>query len=241
MPLEDDLLDPTLADIARDTDTRDTNYWLAQTTKRGDEIRDKALTRLVNRGILEAESEDIFLLSRLVSRSRRYPPIDGKTLEEVRLRIMRVLYTDEIPDPRRHRHYLSGRCLRRFQEYSVLFGTIGGTRTDRTDSKNGPDRPIGYQSDPKVRQRASHHPSSLQGDTAGAGVADPRQFVQPVGQEPPPLSRQTIPGIRSPGLRLGLSIAKYWSWRALRTICLCRAKARTICVPMKSGAPPGMS
>ncbi|MYK54142.1 MAG: cytochrome P450 [Gemmatimonadetes bacterium] len=99
-PLEDDLLDPTLADIARDTDTRDTNYWLAQTTKRGDEIRDKALTRLVNRGILEAESEDIFLLSRLVSRSRRYPTIDGKTLEEVRLRIMRVLFSDEIPDPR---------------------------------------------------------------------------------------------------------------------------------------------
>ncbi|MCY3870634.1 MAG: cytochrome P450 [Gemmatimonadetes bacterium] len=99
-PLEDDLLDPTLADIARDTDTRDANYWLAKTTKRGDEIRDKALTRLVNRGILEPESEDIFLLSRLVSRSRRYPTIDGKTLEEVRLRIMRVLYTDEIPDPR---------------------------------------------------------------------------------------------------------------------------------------------
>ena len=99
-PLEDDLLDPTLADIARDTDTRDASYWVAQTAKRGDEIRDKALARLVNRGILEAESEDIFLLSRLVSRSRRYPTIDGKTLEEVRLRIMRVLYTDEIPDPR---------------------------------------------------------------------------------------------------------------------------------------------
>ncbi|MDE2797741.1 MAG: cytochrome P450 [Gemmatimonadota bacterium] len=99
-PLEDDLLDPTLADIARDTDTRDASYWVAQTAKRGDEIRDKALTRLVNRGILEAEAEDIFLLSRLVSRSRRYPTIDGKTLEEVQLRIMRVLYTDEIPDPR---------------------------------------------------------------------------------------------------------------------------------------------
>jgi len=99
-PLEDDLLDPTLADIARDTDTRDARYWVAQTVKRGDEIRDKALARLVNRGILEAESEDIFLLSHLVSRSRRYPTIDGKTLEEVRLRIMRVLFTDEIPDPR---------------------------------------------------------------------------------------------------------------------------------------------
>ena len=99
-PLEDDLLDPTLADIAQDTATRDASYWIAQTAKRGDEIRDKALARLVNRGILEAESEDIFLLSRLVSRARRYPTIDGQTVEEVRLRIMRVLFTDEIPDPR---------------------------------------------------------------------------------------------------------------------------------------------
>ena len=99
-PLEDDLLDPTLADIARDTDTRDASYWVAQTAKRGDGIRDKALARLINRGILESESEDIFLLSRLVSRSRRYPTIDGQTIEEVRLRIMRVLFTDEIPDPR---------------------------------------------------------------------------------------------------------------------------------------------
>ena len=99
-PLEDDLLDPTLADIARDTDTRDSSYWVTQTAKRGDGIRDKALARLVNRGILESESEDIYLLSHRVSRSRRYPTIDGQIVEEVRLRIMRVLFTDEIPDPR---------------------------------------------------------------------------------------------------------------------------------------------
>ena len=99
-PLEDDLLDPTLADIARDTDTRDASYWVGQTAKRGEEIRDKALARLVNRGILEAESEGIFLLSHRVSRSRRYPTIDGQPVEEVQLRIMRVLFTDEIPDPR---------------------------------------------------------------------------------------------------------------------------------------------
>ena len=99
-PLADDLLDPTLADIAQDTGARDLGYWVAQTAKQGDEIRDKALARLVNRGILEAESEGIFSLSRLVSRSRRYPAIDGQRVEEVRLRIMRVLFTDEIPDPR---------------------------------------------------------------------------------------------------------------------------------------------
>ena len=99
-PLDDDLLDPTLTDIARDTDTRDTSYWVTQTAKRGEEIRDKALARLINRGILEFEPEGIFILSRLVSRSRRYPTIDGQPVEEVQLRIMRVLFTDEIPDPR---------------------------------------------------------------------------------------------------------------------------------------------
>ena len=99
-PLEDDLLDPTLADIARDTEVRDASYWVGQTAKRGDEIRDRALARLVKRGILESESEGVFFLSRLVSRSRRYPTIDGRTVEEVQLRIMRVLFSDEIPDPR---------------------------------------------------------------------------------------------------------------------------------------------
>ena len=99
-PLDDDLLDPTLTEIARDTDARDTGHWVAQTAKRGGDIRDRALARLINRGILESESEGIFLLSRLVSRSRRYPTIDGQAAEEVQLRIMRVLFTDEIPDPR---------------------------------------------------------------------------------------------------------------------------------------------
>ena len=99
-PLGDDLLDPVLADIAQDTGARDLGHWVAQTAKQGDEIRDKALARLVQRGILESESEGIFSLSRLVSRSRRYPTIDGQPVEEVRLRIMRVLFTDEVPDPR---------------------------------------------------------------------------------------------------------------------------------------------
>ena len=99
-PFADDLLDPILADIARDTEVRDVSYWVAQTAKRGDEIRDRALARLVSRGILESESEGVFFLSRLVSRSRRYPTIDGRTVEEVKLRIMRVLFSDEIPDPR---------------------------------------------------------------------------------------------------------------------------------------------
>ena len=99
-PIDDDLLDPTLADVARETEARDASYWVAQTAKRSDEIRERALARLVNRGILETGSEGMFFLSRLVLRSRRYPTTEGKSIEEVQLRIMRVLFTDEIPDPR---------------------------------------------------------------------------------------------------------------------------------------------
>ena len=98
-PVGDDLIDPTLADIAKGPSNRDAGFWLTHTARRGDEIRDKALARLVERGILETEADGLFFFSRNVSRSRRYPTRDGTTVEEVRLRIMRVLFSDDIPDP----------------------------------------------------------------------------------------------------------------------------------------------
>ena len=99
-PLDDDLLDPTLADIARDSEIHAVNFWLAHTAQRGSEIRDRTIARLVGRGIIEAEGNDLIFLTRTVSRSRRYPNIDGNVREEVKLRIMRVLFSEEIPDPR---------------------------------------------------------------------------------------------------------------------------------------------
>ena len=98
-PLEDDLLDPTLADIAAGPSDCHADFWLVRTAKRSGEIRDRALTRLVERGILEAEAGAHFL-SRIVSRARRYPARDGRAVDHVRLRIMRALFSDEIPDPR---------------------------------------------------------------------------------------------------------------------------------------------
>ena len=35
-----------------------------------------------------------------VSRSRRYPVSDGQQVEEARLRIMRILFSDDVPEPR---------------------------------------------------------------------------------------------------------------------------------------------
>ena len=98
-PLGDDLLDPTLADIASGPTDRPADFWLARTAERGGELRERVLARLVAQGIVEVRADNVFL-SRFVSRSRRYPTRHGRQSEEVRLRLMRVLFSDEIPEPR---------------------------------------------------------------------------------------------------------------------------------------------
>ena len=95
-PTGDSLLDPVLADIERAKDKRDARFWIERTSARSDDIREAALGRLVERGILERR-ENRFLW---VFKSRRYPVIDGHAEREVKLRIMAVLFSDEIPDPR---------------------------------------------------------------------------------------------------------------------------------------------
>ncbi len=94
-PFGDSLLDPTLADIAA-LEERDARFWVERTAGRADTLREDALARLVSQGILESR-DDRFLW---VFRSRRYPAIDGQAEREVKLRIMGVLFSDEIPGPR---------------------------------------------------------------------------------------------------------------------------------------------
>ena len=95
-PVGDSLLDPTLADIAEADDTRDARFWVERTALRADTLREEALNRLVEKGILRRE-EDRFMW---VFQSRRYPIIDNTAEREVKLRIMEVLFSDQIPDPR---------------------------------------------------------------------------------------------------------------------------------------------
>ena len=94
-PTGDPLLDPTLKEIAEGGEN-DARYWVERTALKGEELREQALTRLVDHGILE-QVDDRFMW---VFQSRRYPTIDGEAQREVKLRIMAVLFSDEIPDPR---------------------------------------------------------------------------------------------------------------------------------------------
>ena len=95
-PVGDSLLDPTLADIAQMNETKDARFWVERAALRADTIREEALNRLVEQGILNRE-EDRFMW---VFQARRYPIIDNTAEREVKLRIMEVLFSDQIPDPR---------------------------------------------------------------------------------------------------------------------------------------------
>ena len=95
-PTGDDLLDPTLADIAASEGHFDARHWLEQSVKRAGDIRAAALARLVERGIL-ARRANRFLW---VFGARRYPLIDGEAQREVKLRILDVLLGDDLPDER---------------------------------------------------------------------------------------------------------------------------------------------
>lgn len=99
-PTGDDLLDPVLEEIVQDAQAHPPQYWVERIARRSDEISTKAIDRLVKMGVLTADSGGFWTLSSKVARSRRYPVIDGKTGEEIKSRIMRVLFSEEIPDPR---------------------------------------------------------------------------------------------------------------------------------------------
>ena len=95
-PLEDDLLDPSLARIVESAEEHDTRYWVEQISAQAVEIRERSLARLVQRGVLQRE-DDYFLW---VFQTRRYPVINNQSIQEVKLRIMEVLFSNEIPDVR---------------------------------------------------------------------------------------------------------------------------------------------
>lgn len=89
-------LDLVLSRLTQDDKARTTVEWLDQLRRDGPEIYDLAVARLIERGILRKQ-EGRFLW---VFSTRRYPLIEGKELQEVKLRIATLLLSDELPDPR---------------------------------------------------------------------------------------------------------------------------------------------
>ena len=95
-PVGDPILDKFLGKMCRQHEEHEVKFWINSIADEGAEIVDLGFKRLVERGIL-GESEKRFLW---VMKTRSYPTIDGTVEKEVKLRIMNILYSDEIPDQR---------------------------------------------------------------------------------------------------------------------------------------------
>ena len=99
-PTGDELLDPALNEIVRCKKVHGPEYWVERIAQRGERIIDTAIDRLVSKGILESDDGGFWSLSHKVARTGRYPLVDGWAGEEIKNRIFRVLFDDEIPEPR---------------------------------------------------------------------------------------------------------------------------------------------
>ncbi len=95
-PIGETYLDQLLKQLAESEGRSNSETWIQRLSEDSGSIQEAALQRLVERGVLR-EEEKRFLW---VFESRRYPMIDGKEEREVKLRIMGVLFSEEIPDPR---------------------------------------------------------------------------------------------------------------------------------------------
>lgn len=97
-PTGDGLLDPTLATIASESTSRGPRYWVERLAANADDVNEMALERLVQRGILEHDAAGFWSRAGRITRSGLYPAENAG--EEVRYRVMRVLFDNELPDPR---------------------------------------------------------------------------------------------------------------------------------------------
>lgn len=95
-PTGDEMLDPTLQMIVESGEVNNGKYWVEKCALNADEIKKMALDRLIEKKILE-KVDDRFLW---VFRTRRYPVVDGKAEQEVKLRILDLLLSDKLPNPR---------------------------------------------------------------------------------------------------------------------------------------------
>lgn len=98
-PTGDDILDPALAAIAGGDRIRSVHYWLDRGMKNADRLRELALTRLIEKGVLEADSEGLPTLPPGVSRGRHDSRLPAQ-VPDVKSEIVRLVTGTDIPGPR---------------------------------------------------------------------------------------------------------------------------------------------
>ncbi len=95
-PTGDAVLDEVLVEICNSKENHAAAQWVQMLSHRSGDFRKRLAEGLVEKGIVELVEEKLLW----VFGSRRYPMIDGIEEREVRRRIVNVLLSDDIPDPR---------------------------------------------------------------------------------------------------------------------------------------------
>ena len=95
-PTGDDILDDVLVQLGQVEVGLSVADALERITANAEKYQEKALKRLVMKGILRKQ-DGRFLW---VFHTRRYPVVDDREQREVKARLRQVLLTDEIPEPR---------------------------------------------------------------------------------------------------------------------------------------------
>ena len=97
----DPALDPILEQIAEEPEPRNAQYWIERLAARAESVIDLTLDRLVGLKILEHHDGDFWTLAT----ARWYEDLRGASQEGtvgqlIKTRVVKALFTDEIPDPR---------------------------------------------------------------------------------------------------------------------------------------------
>lgn len=96
----DPILDSILKEIADEPVQRNTRFWIERLTPHAESIIDSTLERLEKLGILTHHEGGFWTLSLATWRTQSYSPAGDDAMEFVKTRISKVIFDNEIPDPR---------------------------------------------------------------------------------------------------------------------------------------------
>lgn len=95
-PTGNSILDDALKMIGKNRGNRTARYWLKAFAARAKEIKEQVLARLVEKRILRCDEKKILQVFGV----RKYTTVDHVEREEIRTRLRRLIFSDDIPDPR---------------------------------------------------------------------------------------------------------------------------------------------
>ena len=100
-PTGDELLDPILKELAdAHEESKSVQYWVERMALKTQDLVQQSLERLAERGILEYQDGEFWVLARKVKGSTQSGDGSGEEYYDVRAHIEQLLFSDEIPDPR---------------------------------------------------------------------------------------------------------------------------------------------